>query len=170
MQSYQAYQIIFLVFTISLYSACSSPKSDLSDSEKKLVEKYQFTDWDNNTISVDDFNGSVVVIDFWETWCGPCLSSFPGFQRTYEDFPDEVVFLAATVGWQDRRVDAIGFRDEMDYDFIYVDGKELSEELGFQSIPFKIILDREGNVETVQRGSLGADREYEKLVERIQRE
>ena len=169
MRSIHVCQIIILVFTLSLFSACNSPKTDLSDSEKELIETYQFTDWNGNTISIEDFKGSLVVLDFWETWCGPCLSSFPGFQRTLEEYPDDIVIIAATVGWQDSRVDAVEFRDEMDYDFIYVDGMELSEKLGFQSIPFKIIINREGNVEMVQRGSAGAEREYEKLVERIQK-
>ena len=161
-------KITTLLTIFCFFLGCNSHQNDLSGAEKNLVKNYVFNDWDGNEVTISDFEGSIVVLDFWETWCGPCLSAFPGFERAISDYPEDIVVIAATVGWQDGRNDAIKFRDEMDYSFIYVDGSELSEELGFRSIPYKIIIDREGNIESVQTGSAGADREYEKLAERIE--
>lgn len=160
------FSILIFLFAIS----CASDQNNLSSSQKDLVENFEFTDWDGEAISLSDFEGSVVVLDFWETWCGPCLSSFPGFDRAVKEYPDDLVIIAATVGWQDGREEAVEFKNEMDYNFVYVDGSELSEELGIRSIPFKIIIDRSGNIESVQTGSAGADREYEKLAERVQQD
>ncbi len=162
--------IRILISTIAfliVFTACTGGSSELSNKHKNLVEGYEFTDWHGNTVTVTDFKGSVVVLDFWESWCGPCLSAFPGFQQALEEYPDDLVVIAATVGWQEGREEALNFKEKKDYDFIFVDGSELSSQLGFQGIPFKIILDREGNVESVQTGSPGADREYEQLVEKI---
>lgn len=163
-------QIIYYFLLLFFAVACISDQNQLSSSEKNLIENFEFTDWNGNPVSISDFEGSIVVLDFWETWCGPCLSSFPGFNKAVEEFPDDLVIIAATVGWQDGREEAMEFKNEMDYNFIYVDGSELSEELGFRSIPYKIIIDRHGNVESAQTGSSGADREYEKLAERIQQD
>jgi thiol-disulfide isomerase/thioredoxin len=147
--------------------SCAGSDSDLSDRHKHLVENYEFTDWNGNRVKVSDFKGSIVVVDFWETWCGPCLSAFPGFQNALDEFPGDLVIIAATAGWQNGREDAVKFKDENSYDFIYVDGSELASVLGFRGIPYKIIIDRDGEIEGVQRGSGGADREYEKLAERV---
>jgi thiol-disulfide isomerase/thioredoxin len=157
--------VIALLFVFA--SCTGSGTSELSNTHKTLVEGYEFSDWHGNPVAVSDYEGSLVVLDFWESWCGPCLSAFPGFQQALDEFPEDLVVIAATVGWQEGRDEALEFKEEMDYDFIYVDGSELASELGFRGIPFKIILDREGKVETVQTGSSGADREYELLVEKI---
>jgi len=160
--------LLFPLFIPFLFLiSCMEPGAELPNRHVELVQNYEFSDWDGNTVSVADFKGSIVVIDFWETWCGPCLSAFPGFQQALDEYPDDLVIIAATAGWQNDREDAVNFKDENDYGFIYVDGSELASVLGFRAIPYKIIINREGNIEGVQRGSGGADREYEKLAERI---
>jgi thiol-disulfide isomerase/thioredoxin len=132
-----------------------------------IIQNAAFTDLEGNEVTLADFRGKVLVIDFWETWCGPCLSAFPGFQRAVDEFPDDIVIIAATVGWNDGREDALRFKNEMNYDFYFVDGKDLADRLRFTSIPYKIILNREGQIIDVQTGSAGADREFEKLAEII---
>ncbi|TVR28948.1 MAG: TlpA family protein disulfide reductase [Balneolaceae bacterium] len=157
---------IFLVLIpLWMLTSCIGSGTELSNKHAQLVQNYEFKDWDGNTVSVNDFEGSIVVIDFWETWCGPCLSAFPGFQQALDEYPDDLVIIAATAGWQNDREDAVNFKDENDYGFIYVDGSELASVLGFRGIPYKIFLGRDGKVKSVQRGSGGSEREYRKLVQ-----
>jgi thiol-disulfide isomerase/thioredoxin len=164
------YPLGLVLITFLILTSCMGSGTDLPQKHIQMVQNYDFKDWDGNTVSVTDFEGSIVVIDFWETWCGPCLSAFPGFQQALDEYPDDLVIIAATAGWQNDWVDALNFKVENDYDFIYVDGSELASVLGFRAIPYKIFLDRDGKVESVQRGSGGADREYEKLVEKINKQ
>lgn len=157
-----------LLVTLLFAQACSrmSPYS-LTTKEKNLVEQYIFSDWDGNSVTVSDFENRIVVIDFWESWCGPCLSAFPGFQRVIDEYPNDIVIIAATVGWQEGRSEALEFMNKNEYDFIFVDGTELANVLGFNGIPYKIILDKDGNVDSVHVGSSGADREYQLLTGKI---
>ncbi len=158
--------LIFISFSVLCYS-CDRYGIDLSEEQKKVVESYTFINWNNDEVSVLDFTGSVVVIDFWESWCGPCLSAFPGFQRAINEYPDDIVIIAATAGLREGRDEAIRFIENRDYDFIYVDGTELAAFLGINGIPYKIILDRDGKIMSTHTGSHGAEYEYELLLRKI---
>lgn len=168
LKNYTSSSVSVLFILLFITQACNrlNPYS-LTTSEKNLVEQYTFSDWEGNVISVHDFENKIVVLDFWESWCGPCLSAFPGFQKVLDEYPDDIVIIAATVGWQEGRKEAVNFIQENDYNFLFVDGSELAKILGFNGIPYKIILDRNGKVDSVHIGSSGADREYKLLTDII---
>ncbi|TVQ65675.1 MAG: TlpA family protein disulfide reductase [Balneolaceae bacterium] len=152
------------LFLLLLLSSCMrTGNHQLSEDQVRLVEEARFFDWEGNTVSVSDFAGKIVVIDFWESWCGPCRSAFPGFQRALNEFPDDIVIIAATVGWNEGRDEALRFIEENRYDFVFVNGRNISSALDITGIPYKVILDREGRLIGAQAGSAGAEREYEKL-------
>ncbi len=166
--------LLGILFIAALYffmnfSSCSGSQNSLSSSQRDMVEQYVFSDWNGNEVAVTDFAGSVVVLDIWETWCGPCLAAFPVFQEVLDEYPDDIVVIAATGGFQNDRDDAIEFKENNDYTFIYVDGSELAQELQVRSIPYKIIIGRDGKISKVQTGFSGRDSEYNGLVSEIRR-
>jgi thiol-disulfide isomerase/thioredoxin len=105
---------------------------------------------DGSTISPADWKGKVVFLDFWATWCGPCIRSFPGVQKLYDKYKNNpnVVFAIINV-WErveDRFASVRAFLDKNTYTFpIYYDLKdELVKGYGVTGIPSKFILDKQG--------------------------
>ncbi len=105
---------------------------------------------DGKTFSPEAWRGKVVFIDFWATWCGPCIRSFPGLQKLYDKYknnPD--VVIAAVNVWErveDRFASVKSFLDKNPYSFpIYFDLKdEMVKGYGVTGIPSKFILDKNG--------------------------
>ncbi len=147
----------------------SSPESQ-ANNEAGYVEKAHFATFQGDTVRVSDFKGKVVLIDFWETWCKPCLAIFPTMQRLLEEYPDDFAVLAVNPGFADSREDAKDFKEDHEYDFHYLfDSGNLSGKLKVQSIPFKVYVDAQGNYIKSSVGSYGEDEDYKQLKEIIEK-
>lgn len=135
-----------------------------------FVEQAVFTDLEGEEVSISEFKGKVVMIDFWETWCKPCLASFPTLQKLQEEYSENFVVLAVTPGFTDSREDAQKFANNNDYDFEYLmDSNGLNEDLGVQGIPFKVFVDANGEFIKKEMGSRGPDEDYKKVKEIIEK-
>lgn len=164
-----------LLFSL-LLSGCGGESESQSDAQSQegeqadqsIVENAVFTDLDGNEVSVDEFEGKLVLIDFWETWCGPCLQVFPAMQDLREEHPDKFEVLAVTVGLNEGPEDARQFAERNDYDFQFLyDENGVFGKLGGQGIPFKVFVDPEGNLITIEMGSYGREEDYKKAKEMI---
>lgn len=151
-----------------LASCGSSNRITVEDNLEEIVNT-RFSSFLGGRHSIADFEGKIVVLDFWETWCTPCLITFPGFQRAIDDFPDNIVVLAATPGWSNSAEDVRKFAAEHDYDFIYVEAGRLSRQLGIRAIPYKIIIAPDGSLVSHGSGTRGADAEYQALANLVEK-
>lgn len=161
---------ISLLFAVLLsVSACSGDgeqteqdQSDARDIEvAETIASSVFTDLEGNDVTLEDFEGKVLLIDFWESWCGPCLQVFPAMQELREEYPDDFEVLAVTLGLTEGPEDAKAFREEHGYDFNFLYDKHgISEKLGIHSIPYKVYIDPEGNLIKHELGSAGREGDY----------
>lgn len=68
--------------------------SEISEDERKILRDYN---WNLYTLEGKELNfkqakGKVVLVNFWATWCPPCIAEMPSFQALYEDYADKVDF------------------------------------------------------------------------------
>lgn len=137
-------------------------------SDESIVKNAVFTDLEGNPVSINEYEGKLILIDFWETWCGPCLQVFPAMQDLREEYPDKFEVLAVTVGLNEGPEDARKFVERNDYDFHFLyDENEVFNKLGGQGIPFKVFVDPDGNLISIEMGSYGREADYEKTKELI---
>jgi thiol-disulfide isomerase/thioredoxin len=110
----------------------------------------QFKAVDGNDISISQFKGKYVLIDFWAVWCGPCISEMPALVKLYEEYHDkgfEIVGISL-----DSDIEAL--KKYLATNKIrwpqYFDGKtwdnEISKRFGIHSIPSTVLLDKSGYV------------------------
>jgi thiol-disulfide isomerase/thioredoxin len=94
--------------------------------------------------------GKITVIDFWATWCRPCLRALPRVDAFARRHPDVAVIAVA----MDEPADARALFDEQHYAPVLVaDDGETSARYGVATIPHTVVIDREGRVRKVSRGA-----------------
>ncbi len=126
----------------------------------------------NQTTGPQDHQGSVVLIDFWATHCGPCVESMPGIQRIYETYdPSDFTLLSVNVDPDIPGTDRVGlvssFSQHMDLQFpILMDYGSASRAYGVEFIPMFVVVDRDGIVRYVHRGP-ASERQLQEEIEEL---
>lgn len=162
-----------LIFALLIGSCAGNgdqSETSTDNSQKSIIENAVFADLDGNEVHISDFKGQFVLIDFWESWCGPCLQVFPAMQDLREEYPDEFAMLAVTVGMTETPADARAFKQENEnYDFTWLyDEHGVFEQLGGQGIPFKAYVDPDGNFIQIEMGSKGRQGDYNSAKSKIE--
>ncbi|MFI4859384.1 MAG: redoxin domain-containing protein [Phycisphaerales bacterium JB063] len=111
--------------------------------------EFEFTTLDGVEVNSEDFGGKVVVLDFWATWCGPCIASFPHMKELYAHYHDFGVEVYGLSIDEDRaRLDA--FLENNDLPWHIAHDEEawagLASDFGVQGIPSIFVFSPEGEV------------------------
>jgi thiol-disulfide isomerase/thioredoxin len=130
--------------------------------------KFTLTRLDGSPLKLDEQRGKVVVINFWATWCGPCLTEMPLFERTIAKYKEDkdVFFLAITTDEDRERVAPFLKQYKFNLPVAYAD--YLDEHFAVSSIPTTIVLDRKGGVSFRQAGFNPRGDFVETLTEKIE--
>jgi thiol-disulfide isomerase/thioredoxin len=113
---------------------------------------FTLNDLDGQPVTLSKLRGKTVILDFWATWCGPCLASFPTLKIAVEKYAKEkdVVFLFVNA-WEnakDKKKNAADFITKNNYPFrVLLDDKDkVITAFEVSGIPTKFIIDKRGNI------------------------
>jgi peroxiredoxin len=126
---------------------------------------WKLKDLDGREVSSDQFKGKVVVVDFWATWCGPCIEEIPGYIALQKKYgATGLVIVGVSL---DRKgpahVKQFAQTQGMNYTLVMGDEDVVEAFGGFQAIPTTFLIGREGRILHKKTGAAPAE-EYEKLV------
>ena len=108
---------------------------------------FTYPDKDGNEFSLASFKGTLIYVDVWATWCGPCKAEIPSLQQLETDYHGKnITFLSVSV---DKNKDAwikMIVEKEMGGVQLWADSRDLSDNYAIFSIPRFMLFDTEGNV------------------------
>jgi thiol-disulfide isomerase/thioredoxin len=120
-----------------------------SPSELKVEEQVALSDYNWNLYDIQgngyDFKntkGKVILVNFWATWCPPCVAEMPSLQKLYNDYGDKVDFVLVTY---DDKEKVRNFLSENNYSFpVYFERNNRPVSLASNSIPTTYLIDKKG--------------------------
>ena len=110
----------------------------------------KFTATDGTEVDLAKMKGKVVLIDFWATWCGPCVAEIPNVKKTYEKLHSKgFEIIGISLDSNEDKLTQFIKKKEMPWPQ-YFDGKgwknKISTKHGIRSIPAMWLVDKEGNL------------------------
>lgn len=154
-----------ILLALALLAACASAAHALDDGDPApRFSAPSLTD--GGTVSLANHRGKVVYVDFWASWCGPCLKSLPLLEQLQQEFGSEAFQV---VGVNLDKDPAKGRRFLKKISVSYPSATDPSgkipETFGLETMPTSYIIDREGVIRHVHRGFRRGD--MDDLRERI---
>ena len=143
------------VFGIRARAACGAPRTPPPDDLiGTSAPDFELTLLDGETFRLSDHAGQVVVIDFWATWCGPCVRALPHMRELAETFADEefvMVGVSRDRPGSEQQVRRVLEQHEITYPN-GIDVANIAREYGVRGIPNVVLIDRNGIVRSRKVG------------------
>ena len=137
-----------------IFSACARRPSE---PETKLqiglaAPAFKLPDLSGQEVTLDQYKGKVVMLDFWATWCGPCRMTMPILESMEKEFANNLILLAVNV--QESKDDVRDFvRAQNVHSRVLLDEEgSVGETYGTESIPMQVLIDKRGIIRHIQIG------------------
>ncbi len=159
---------IVLLLTSSLLISCPVWSAAVSGPAPDFTLK----SISGKNLKLSEFAGNVVLINFWASWCGPCLQEMPLLNAIHKKY-EPLGFTVLGINVEEQSDKARAFLAERGVDFpILLDNKnEVSKLYDLVAMPTTVVVDRDGNMRFLHKGySPGDEAQYSKMVKELVRE
>jgi thiol-disulfide isomerase/thioredoxin len=148
--------LFFGLIAIALYKFSTPPSIDFKELE--------LIDASGKRVSLDAYKGKPLVINFWATWCGPCMQEIPDFDMVQSKYEGSVKFLM--VYDESSLANIQGFFKKYNYHLTFLQSQKGFKQMGIYSIPTTYFLDKDLNVIDSKSGSLD-ENSLESMIQKI---
>jgi thiol-disulfide isomerase/thioredoxin len=121
-------------------------------------------DLSGKTLSSDELKGKVVVVDFWATWCPPCVAEIPGYVQLQKKYGEKLVIVGLSLDeGGEKAVKNFAKAKNINYP-LALSTDDLPQKFGgIEAIPTTFVIDREGRVRYKKVGAMETE-QFEELI------
>ncbi len=125
---------------------------------------FEAVDINGKSIKLTEFKGKIVILDFWATWCPPCVKEIPNLKKIYSKYKGDDFEIISIALERKPKEHALKFVSDKKMDWIHIidkdKGREIATEYKIRYIPTMYVINKKGDI--IDSGIRG-----EKLVEKI---
>lgn len=122
---------------------------------------------DGSTFTLAEQSGKVVLLNFWATWCGPCVGEMPAFEKLYGEYGDKVSILAVNCSEDKETVNQFISDEGYTFPIAYDEEGVISTKYPSEGIPYTLIIDGEGVIQKIYLGADDAETQYQEYKSAI---
>ena len=142
---------IILALFSGMFLSCAHRPEGVVDIGQS-APPFKLPDLNGEEISLEEFNGKIVLLDFWASWCGPCRMTMPVVERLSKEYPDDMVLLAVNMGESKDAVEKYVFEEAISAQVLLDEKGTVGASYGARVIPMHFLIDRSGVVRHIQTG------------------
>lgn len=165
---------VMLSFLLSAGLASAADRKPVSPTEIETLDgvsapNFSLKDLKGKTVSFSGFKGKVVILNFWASWCPPCVAEMPSFKKIYSEMKSrglEVIAVSSDRSARDTR-DFVENKG-LDFTVLMDEDRNVSREYKVFSLPTTFLINRNGIIVEKFFGEYDwTDREMKKKIERL---
>lgn len=122
---------------------------------------------DGSIFTLSEQSGKVVLLNFWATWCGPCVGEMPAFEKLHKEYGDEVVILAVNCLEDKDTVDRFISDNGYTFPIAYDEEGSINMKYPTDGIPYTLVIGIDGSVHKIYVGAADADTQYQEYKSAI---
>lgn len=137
------------------------------------AKDFELSTIDGRKVKLSDLKGKVVMVNFWATWCKPCLKEMPLFVKTYDTYKKQgFEILAVTVDEVEDHPKVVSFAGANKINFPILYDENVANLYGVNSYPMTFFINKQGNIRYQNAGLdlKNAERELEIVIEELLKE
>ncbi|MBA7628305.1 Thiol-disulfide oxidoreductase ResA [subsurface metagenome] len=132
----------------------------------ELAPAFTLTDLRGKQVSLNDFQGKTVILNFWATWCPPCRAEMPEIEALYQEYKDRgVVIIGVDIQETEQEVRQFVQENGYSWTFLLDTSGRVAANYKIVALPTTFFLDTEGLIQTVYIGSMTKREMETKLTE-----
>jgi peroxiredoxin len=128
--------------------------------------------FDGSNVRLAEYRGDVVLVNFWASWCGPCLQEMPELEDLYQRYRDlGVTILAINVEEDDSEARRFAAERQLSFPLLADGDNTVTKLLGVDAMPTTLLIDKDGELRYRHRGyKPGYEDKYEEQIRSLMRE
>jgi len=129
---------------------------------------FQLQNLDGQTVSLGNLQGKPVLINFWATWCSPCVSEMPYIQEIYEEWADKgLVVVAINLGESSSKAEEFMQSYNLSFTVLLDTKKDVAQKYSIQYIPTTFFIDKDGIIQDKMIGAFQNKAQIENRLSKI---
>ena len=126
-----------------------------------LAPDFTATLADGSTFTLSEHSGSVILLNFWATWCGPCVNEMPAFEQLNNEYGDEVFILAINCMEDENSVNSFIKENGYTFPIAYDVNGAVNYLYPSDAIPYTVVIGKDGTVQDSFVGAASAEVQYQ---------